>query len=118
MPKMNLAAQVDTGEKALQYLRREGEYADAVRPSLVLLDINLPGISGIDVLNEVKSDPELKTIPVVMLTASSDDRDIAKSYASGASTFISKPVQQDDFQDVVKQFASYWTGAAKFPPGE
>ena len=116
IPQMHLMATLDDGEKAVQFLWREGEYAEVVRPNLVLLDINLPGMSGFDVLHRMKADPELCTIPVVMLTASSDEQDVAKSYASGASTFITKPVQPDDFKNVIEQFASYWSSAAQLPP--
>ncbi len=115
---MNLIATLDTGEKAVQFLRREGEYAEAVRPKLVLLDINLPGISGFDVLSRIKDDPDLRRIPVVMLTASSDEADVAKSYDSGAATFINKPVQPDEFKVLLQQFSGYWSAAAKLPPNQ
>ncbi len=115
---MNLIATLDTGEKAVQFLHREGEYAEAVRPKLVLLDINLPGISGFDVLSRIKDDPDLRRIPVVMLTASSDEADVAKSYDSGAATFINKPVQPDEFKVLLQQFSGYWSAAAKLPPNQ
>ena len=109
---------VDDGDKALAFLRREGEYADAPRPGIVLLDLNLPGLDGRDVLAEVKSDPALRRLPVIVLTTSSADRDIAKSYDLGANCFISKPVALDEFLDVIKSFEGFWLSVVHLPESE
>lgn len=106
---------VDDGDKALAFLRREGEYADAPRPGLVLLDLNLPGLDGRDVLAEVKSDPDLRRLPVIVLTTSSAERDIAKSYDLGANCFVSKPVALDEFLDVVRSFDAFWLTVVSLP---
>lgn len=115
IPELELAAKVEDGSYALAYLRRQGEYADAKRPDLVLLDINMPEVDGFEVLNAMKADPELSNIPVVMLTSSTADEDVAKSYASGASTYIEKPVDDQKLKDILKQFGQYWS-RAKLPP--
>lgn len=106
---------VDDGDKALAFLRREGEYADAPRPGLVLLDLNLPGLDGRDVLAEVKSDPSLRRVPIIVLTTSSADRDIANSYDLGANCFISKPVELSEFLDVIKSFEGFWLSVVHLP---
>jgi CheY-like chemotaxis protein len=106
---------VDDGDKALAFLRREGEYADAPRPGVVLLDLNLPGLDGRDVLAAVKSDPALRRIPIIVLTTSSADRDVANSYDLGANCFISKPVALDEFLDVVKSFEGFWLTVVQLP---
>jgi CheY-like chemotaxis protein len=106
---------VDHGDKALAFLRREGEYADAPRPGVVLLDLNLPGLDGRDVLAAVKSDPDLRRIPIIVLTTSSADRDIANSYDLGANCFISKPVALEDFLEVIKSFEGFWLTVVQLP---
>jgi CheY-like chemotaxis protein len=106
---------VDDGDKALAFLRREGEYADAPRPGVVLLDLNLPGFDGRDVLAEIKSDPALRRLPVIVLTTSAADRDIASSYDLGANCFISKPVELSEFLDVVKSFEGFWLSVVRLP---
>ncbi len=113
--ELELIATVEDGRDVLAYLHREGEHADAKRPDLVLLDINMPDMDGFETLEKMKADPELRSIPVVMLTTSDADEDIVKSYEHGASTFLQKPVDPSKMQDVLKHFASYWT-AAKLPP--
>lgn len=115
IPELELAATVADGSFALAYLRRQGEYADAKRPDLVLLDINMPEVDGFEVLGAMKADPELSSIPVVMLTSSTADEDIVKSYAHGASTYIEKPVDDKKLKDILKQLAQYWS-SAKLPP--
>jgi CheY-like chemotaxis protein len=109
---------VDDGDKALAFLRREGEYADAPRPGLVLLDLNLPGLDGRDVLAEVKADPSLRRVPVIVLTTSSAERDIAASYDLGANCFVSKPVALDEFLDVVRSFDAFWLTVVSLPDGD
>src|SRR5579862_2904618 len=98
LPAVNLVHAVHDGEQALAYLRREGEYAAARTPGLVLLDINMPIMNGFEVLAEMKNDPELRAIPVVMLTTSSRDVDVLNAYSGGACSFITKPVCFDRLQ--------------------
>ncbi len=106
---------VKDGEEALAYLRREGEYKDAVRPGIVLLDINMPKKNGFEVLREVKADPALRHLPVVMLTTSQNEADVVKSYSEGACSYIMKPVRFEELGRVVKQFALYWALVARIP---
>lgn len=106
---------VDDGDKALAFLRREGEYADAPRPGLVLLDLNLPGLDGREVLAEVKSDPELRRVPIIVLTTSTAERDIARSYDLGANCFIAKPVALDDFLSTIRSFEGFWLTVVNLP---
>jgi CheY-like chemotaxis protein len=106
---------VTDGREALAFLRREDGYAEARRPDLILLDLNLPRMSGHEVLAEVKSDPELRRIPVVVLTTSQAHEDIAKSYDLHASVHVSKPVDFDDFTGVVKQIDQFFGNIAELP---
>jgi CheY-like chemotaxis protein len=115
-PAVNLLHAARDGEEAMAFLRREGPYAGAVRPGLVLLDINMPKRNGFEVLQEMKSDPLLRTIPVVMLTTSTRDEDIARSYDGGACSFVSKPVSFEKLKEVIKQFTLYWTLVSVVPP--
>ncbi|WP_375497765.1 response regulator [uncultured Jatrophihabitans sp.] len=107
---------VSDGVEAMAYLRREGGYADVERPDLVLLDLNLPRKSGQEVLAEVKADPLLRSIPVVVLTTSASEEDIARSYESYANVYVTKPVDFDHFTAVVKQIDSFFSQVAKLPP--
>jgi CheY-like chemotaxis protein len=100
---------VPDGESALAFLRGEGKYAGAPRPDIVLLDLNLPGIGGIEVLRQIKAEPKLKTIPVVVLTTSTADRDRVSAYDCAANSYVSKPVDFDRMMDVVRQLKLYWT---------
>jgi CheY-like chemotaxis protein len=113
---VNLLHIVRDGEEALTYLRREGQYRDARLPGLVLLDINMPRKNGFEVLSAMKADPALRTIPVVMLTTSTRDEDIVRSYDGGACSFVSKPVSFEKLKEVIKQFALYWSLVAVVPP--
>jgi CheY-like chemotaxis protein len=113
---LNLLQVVHDGEEALEYLRREGTFRDARIPGLVLLDINMPKMNGFEVLKAMKSDPLLRTIPVVMLTTSTRDEDIARSYHGGACSFVSKPVSFEKLKEVIKQFTLYWTLVSVVPP--
>ena len=107
---------VDDGEKAIAYLRRQGAYIKAVRPDLILLDLNLPRKDGREVLQEIKSDPSLRRIPVVVLTTSDADEDILKSYNLGANSFVTKPVGLEQFANIVKSIEGFWFTVVKFPP--
>jgi len=109
---------IEDGEEALAFLRREGEHADAIRPDLVLLDLNLPGKDGREVLEEIKTDPELMSIPVVVLTSSKAEEDIAKTYKLHANCYISKPVNFSRFVEVVKGIEDFWFSIVKLPPME
>jgi CheY-like chemotaxis protein len=104
------------GVQALAFLRREGEYADAPRPDLVLLDLNLPKKDGREVLAEIKSDDNLKRIPVVILTTSEAEQDILSSYELHANCYITKPVNLDQFFRVVQYVEDFWLGIVSLPP--
>ena len=108
---LDLIRVLEDGEQALAYLRREGAHADAERPDLVLLDLHLPKKDGIEVLREVKADPDLRQIPVVMLTSSDRQDDVASCYAAGASSYITKPVDVEGMERVLKLVSDYWAGA-------
>ncbi|TDC99121.1 response regulator [Nonomuraea deserti] len=106
---------VNDGEQAIAYLRREGEYRDASRPDLILLDLNLPRMSGREVLREVKDDPSLRTIPVVILTTSEAEEDILHSYRLHANAYVSKPVDFEQFIRVVRQIDNFFVTVVKLP---
>jgi two-component system response regulator len=107
-----------TGADALDYLRRQGRYAgepNSPRPALMLLDLNMPGIDGKRVLATIKQDATLKKLPVVILTTSSDERDVTECYELGASTYIQKPVDFDGLIAAVRRIKEYWFGVAILP---
>jgi len=106
----------EDGVEAIAFLRREGQYADAVRPHLILLDLNLPRKDGREVLAEIKEDPDLKRIPVVVLTTSQAEADIIKAYNLHANCYINKPVDLDQFLTVVKSIEDFWLAIVKLPP--
>jgi len=106
---------VQDGEEALQFLHREGPYADAPRPGLILLDLNLPRRDGREVLAELKADPELRVIPVVVLTTSEAEEDILRSYTLHANAYVSKPVDFDRFIDVIRQIDDFFVTVVKLP---
>ncbi len=108
---------VNDGLEALAFLRKEGKYINAPRPDLILLDLNLPKKNGRDVLTEIKEDPDLKRIPVVILTTSSAEEDIIKSYNSHANCYITKPVDFEQFIKVVKKIEDFWFTIVKLPKG-
>lgn len=115
--KMNINLNVvGDGVEALKYLRREGPYAGASRPDLILLDLNMPIMDGRETLRHIKSDEDLRTIPVVILTTSESDMDIIKSYNLGANCYISKPIGFESFIDVVHAIESFWFTVVKLPP--
>jgi two-component system, chemotaxis family, response regulator Rcp1 len=116
----NLAVEltaVADGEQALAYLRGEGEHAGARRPDVILLDLNLPKKNGLEVLEEVKADPDLRGLPVIMLTTSASARDIAACYDRGVNCYVVKPLDLDDFTRLVQAINSFWFEIARLPPG-
>jgi two-component system, chemotaxis family, response regulator Rcp1 len=108
---------VSDGVEAMSYLRREAGYEDVERPDLILLDLNLPKKSGHEVLAEVKADPELRKIPVVVLSTSSATEDVEQSYQNYANVFVTKPVDFDHFTSVVKQIDDFFLSVASLPHG-
>jgi CheY-like chemotaxis protein len=96
------------GDEALDFLFRRGSFADAPRPGVILLDLNLPGTDGREVLAEIKASSHLKHIPVIVLTTSSDDRDVRACYQAGASSYIQKPVDLDGFMRAIERLNDYW----------
>jgi CheY-like chemotaxis protein len=109
---------VSDGESAMAYLKREGSYARAPRPDLILLDLNLPKIDGREVLRRVKSDESLCRIPIVVLTTSEAEEDVAKAYEYHANCYIRKPVDLDRFLHIVSVIENFWLTVVKLPPGE
>ena len=112
----NVLSVVSDGVEAMRYVRGEGEYADRERPDLMLLDLNLPRKSGAEVLAEIKSDPELATIPVVVLTTSQAEEDVLRSYEMHANAYITKPVDFDRFGEIVHQIDDFFVGIVRLPP--
>ncbi|MEU0521123.1 response regulator [Streptosporangium sp. NPDC006007] len=106
---------VNDGEQAMAFLRREGEYAEAPRPDLILLDLNLPRKDGREVLQDIKGDEELRGIPVVVLTTSEAEEDILRSYHLHANAYVSKPVDFDRFIDVVRRIDDFFVTVVKLP---
>jgi CheY-like chemotaxis protein len=107
---------VNDGVEALAFLHREGEYANVPRPDLLLLDLNMPKKDGKEVLNEIKSDDDLKRIPVVVLTSSAAEEDIVQSYELHANAYLTKPVDFDGFLDIVGRIEDFWLTVVKRPP--
>ncbi len=113
-PRTSIAVVAD-GELAMTYLRREGPSANAVRPDLILLDLNIPKMNGHEVLAAIKADPALREIPVVVLTSSDAERDIGESYKLRANCFVTKPVELDEFLTVVQAIERFWLEVVKLP---
>jgi chemotaxis family two-component system response regulator Rcp1 len=113
----NLSVVMD-GVEAMAFVRRESKYAHAPRPDIILLDLNLPKKKGQKVLEEIKNDPDLKRIPVVIFTVSSAEQDILKCYNLHANCYIIKPKDLDQFIAVVKSIINFWSTVVKLPPGE
>jgi CheY-like chemotaxis protein len=106
---------VEDGEELMDYLNRRGEYADAPRPGLILLDLNMPKKDGREALKEIKADPDLRRIPVVVMTTSKAEEDIFRSYDLGASSFITKPVTFDRLVELMKALGQYWVEFVELP---
>jgi CheY-like chemotaxis protein len=104
------------GVEAMQFLRRQAPYADAPRPDLVLLDLNLPNMDGREVLEEMKADASLRSIPVVVVTSSAAERDIVQSYSLNANCYVTKPVDLQQFLHVIGSVSDFWLQIVKLPP--
>lgn len=103
------------GDEALAYLRQSAGYEDTTRPQLILLDLNLPGIDGRDVLDQIKADPSLRSVPVVVMTSSAAEEDVLRSYESHANCYITKPVTMESFQTVVAAIDDFWFSVVRLP---
>jgi two-component system response regulator len=117
----NPVQRCEDGEEALDYLYQRNQFSNAEsspRPELILLDLNLPGTDGRDVLEEIKKDTKLKTIPVIVLTTSSDGRDIEKCYQVGANSYINKPVDLEGFFEAIRKLKDFWFEVALLPKNE
>jgi two-component system, response regulator len=117
----NPLVRCEDGDQALDYLYRRGEYADPARsprPGVILLDLNLPGTDGRQVLSEIKKSEHLHDIPVVVLTTSSDERDISACYRAGANSYIQKPVDVDGFMKAIERLNGYWFEVVILPKGD
>ena len=111
----NMISIAEDGEEAMLFLNKEGKFSDAPRPDIILLDLNLPRKDGREVLKEIKGDDDLKTIPVVVLTTSKAEEDILKSYDLHANSYITKPVDFDQFIRVIKSIEDFWLDVVKLP---
>jgi CheY-like chemotaxis protein len=107
---------VENGIETMKFLNQEGEYGKKPRPNLVLLDLNMPGKDGWEVLEEVQDDPELARIPVIVLTSSEAEEDIVKSYELQANAYLTKPVDFQGFLEIVHGFEEFWLSVVKMPP--
>jgi CheY-like chemotaxis protein len=112
----NVLSTVSDGVEAMKFVRGEGEYASFERPDLVLLDLNLPRKSGAEVLAEIKGDPALSMIPVIVLTTSESEEDVLRSYKLHANAYVTKPVDFDRFKEIVQQIDDFFIGIVKLPP--
>lgn len=106
---------VEDGEEAMRFLRREGKHSNAPQPDLILLDLNLPKKDGRELLGEVKSDPELRQIPVIVLTTSGAEQDIARAYKLHANCYLTKPIQMDDFLKTIRSVEDFWLSVVRLP---
>lgn len=114
VPSLKVRA-VGDGVQALEYLRQAGSFAGVSPPDLILLDVSLPRLDGHHVLAEIKSDPELRTIPVIVLSSSAQHQEIERAYALGANAYVVKPTQLSHFRDMVQAIYHFWCGAASSP---
>ena len=106
---------VQDGEEALAYQQQKGKYKVARMPDLVLLDINMPKKNGFEVMQAMKADPRLRTLPVIMMTTSHREEDVVRAYEKGACSYIHKLVDLDKFKQLIKEFEHYWTGVSRVP---
>ena len=107
---------VHDGNEAIAFVRRRDGHGDAPRPDIVLLDLNLPRKSGQEVLEEIKADPDLRSIPVVILTTSGSDRDVLEAYRRHANAYVRKPMRFDELVNVVESIEEFWLGVVTLPP--
>lgn len=112
--RVHLSVAMD-GVEAIDFLRQQGKFKDAPRPDLILLDLNLPKKSGREVLSEIKNDPDLKRIPVVVMTTSKAQQDIQRAYTLNANCYVTKPVELDEFMGVVQSIEDFWLTKATLP---
>lgn len=108
---------VSDGVETMAFLRQEGEYADAPRPDIVLLDLEMPHMDGLEVLEALNDDPDLASIPVIVLTSSEAERDVVESYERNANAYLTKPVGYQAFQETVRQIETFWFNLVKLPEG-
>jgi CheY-like chemotaxis protein len=106
---------VENGEEALAFLRRQGAHADAPRPDLILLDLHMPRVSGMEVLAEVKGHPDWRRIPVVIMTSSNDERDVLSAYDKHANCYVTKPIDIDQFMAAVRSIEDFWLTVVRLP---
>lgn len=111
----NHVSVVNDGEEAMDFLHKRGKYADEIRPDLILLDLNLPKKDGREVLSEIKADPGLKTIPVIVLTTSDADQDVWKAYDAGVNSYITKPLNLEQFIRICHSIKDFWLMIVKLP---
>ncbi len=104
------------GEAALDFIYQRGKYSNVSRPDLILLDIKLPKIDGLEVLKRLKLDPSTKSIPILMLTSSEREQDVASSYQNGTNSYITKPINYEDFEQKLRVIQAYWDKVTKLPP--
>ncbi|MBI4666450.1 MAG: response regulator [Nitrospinae bacterium] len=110
---------VDDGAETISYLKREGRFSNpdtSPKPDIILMDINMPRMDGFSALKEIRNDQSLKTMPIIMLTTSNQERDVACSYSLGANAFITKPLDFEQFQRVLRVLQEFWLSAATLPP--
>ena len=109
---------VHNGDDAMAFILNRGRYADSPRPDLVLLDLNLPGRTGQEVLEEIKQTPQLRSIPVIVLTTSTEERDIMRAYEEQANAYVAKPLDLDEFFDAIRMFEDFWLTLVRLPSAE
>ena len=107
---------VRDGQEALDFLNRDGDHEDAPRPDLVLLDLNLPKVDGMTVLEEIKTSDSLRRIPVIILTSSEAEEDVVESYENHSNAYLTKPINPDEFLDLVRSFERFWFTLVELPP--
>ena len=108
---------VRDGIEALAHLRKQGTYAEAITPDIILLDLNLPRMNGLDLLAQIKTDEKLRLIPVVILTSSKAEEDVARSYSLHANCYVTKPIDFDQFRKVVQSVEDFWFTVVRLPSG-